>query len=98
MIRSSRWGAGGHRYVRVPDRVSSHYWTLVLRGPAASDGVMRQGASGPRLRRSFGLEPIDPTSQYWSGTNFRPSSEAWSSYAFFMDRLGSFTFSRGTFL
>ena len=36
--------------------------------------------------------------QYFSGTNFLPLSEAWSSYAAFIERSGSFTFSRGTFL
>ena len=36
--------------------------------------------------------------QYFSGTNFLPLSDAWSSYAPFIERLGSFTFSRGTFL
>ena len=35
--------------------------------------------------------------QYLSGTNFLPFSEAWSSYAPFMDRSGSLTFRRGNF-
>jgi hypothetical protein len=36
--------------------------------------------------------------QYFSSTNFRPWSDAWSSYAPFIERFGSFTFSRGAFL
>ena len=36
--------------------------------------------------------------QNFSGTNFLPFIVAWSSYASFMERLGSTTFSRGIFL
>ena len=42
------------------------------------------------------LQNLEP--QYFSATNRRPFREAWSSYAPFFDRFGSFTFSRGTFL
>ena len=53
---------------------------------------------------SGGMSPGRPSSgslpavQYRSGTNRRPLSVAWSSYACLFERFGSLIFSRGTFL
>jgi len=53
-----------------------------------------------RSRRLFRDQPSRPykEGQYFSGTNSLPFKVAWSSYLPLSDRLGSFTFSRRSFL
>src|SRR6516165_5625864 len=74
-------------------------WILqFLDGPerkAGHDPWGRRGSQG-RVRR--GTLRGSATLQYLSGTNLLSFRVAWSSYLPLLDRLGSFTCSRGSFL
>ena len=76
-------------YAEIPPEPRAHPRRIAPHRDAQQKDHYQPGALGASA---------EPLCQNFSGTNFRPVNDAWSSYLFRVDRFGNLTLGRDTFL